>query len=137
MLSLAMISSMINRPQRIVIILTTFESIDRGVLRIYKPNIIICFEPLLTMIGRIFSERWANNNYQVKILYSFSINSKTRCVFPQFVWPVQIAVCGVFYILCHLFDAPDAAISQKHIDSLLTYFHLPTWAMESYRMKSD
>ena len=39
------------------------------------------------------------------LLYSFSINSKTRTFFPHPVWPVKIAACGFLYSLSFLFDA--------------------------------
>ena len=37
-------------------------------LRLYKPNLIIIFDPLFSMIGFIFSERWTDDNDVVKMV---------------------------------------------------------------------
>ena len=41
------------------------------VFRIYKLNVIVVFDPLLKMIGRIFSERGAYNDCKVKMFIVF------------------------------------------------------------------
>ena len=76
--------------------------------RIHKPNFIIVFDPLLSMIGRIFSQCWGENNYKVKRFIVFFSNElyKTGCVLPQPIWPVQIAVWGsvLYSVIFFLFD---------------------------------
>ena len=41
------------------------------VLRIYKLNVIVVFDPLLNMIGRIFAERGPYNDCKVKMFIVF------------------------------------------------------------------
>ena len=86
-LSLAMISSIIN---------STFKNRNNSeslfnplveiILRIYKLNFIIIFDPLFRIIGIIFSECWADVNDVVKMFVIF--------IFNIFVWPMNMLVWG-------------------------------------------
>ena len=58
----------------IVTILTTFQSMVEIVLRLYKSNIVTVFDPLLSMIGIIFSECWTDDSDVVKILIVLFFN---------------------------------------------------------------
>ena len=46
------------------------------------------------------------------LLYSFSIKSKTRWVYPQQIGPVNMVLCGFFDIFCHYFY-----LTKKPIDT--------------------
>ena len=78
------------------------------ILRIYKPNFIIVFDPLFGMIGFIiFSEYWADGNDVVKVFVIFFFNQlwnkvslSTACLANEY------ACMGFFDVLClFLFDA--------------------------------
>ena len=43
------------------------------IFRIYKPNLIIVFDPLFSMIGIIFSECWADVNDAVKKFFQSTL----------------------------------------------------------------
>ena len=66
------------------------------------------------MICLIPSKYWADgDNYSKCFLYSFSIKSKTRLVFPQPVGPVKSVVCGsliqpvILFIWCWYRSGPE------------------------------
>ena len=78
------------------------------VLRIYKPNIIVAFDPLLSMIGLIiFSECWTNDNDVVKMLVIFYFNQLSDQVSFSTPHLANEYACVRFfdYSLSILFDA--------------------------------
>ena len=59
------------------------------------------------------------------LLYWFSISSKTKCVFPHFVWPMKIAVCDsliysiiLFYLMS--IDSPYSNLGNTKMFLLTT-----------------